>query len=144
MMERASVVKFYNFFLFFLESFYKTIAHKPFIHCHQYTFSLCGIGLLAIDRILEALRNGDWHEIGEITQRLQIGKSQVELISSFLATYDFLEFDHKSKRIRLSPQLQRFLRKIIEVESEETSKKKQASHTSVISFLNRSVSLTGF
>lgn len=100
--------------------------------------------MLAIDRILEAIRDGDWHEIGDITQRLQIEEPQVELISSFLATYDFLEFDHKSKRIRLSPQLQRFLGKITEVEGEETSKKKQASHASMISFLNRSVSLTGF
>ena len=98
----------------------------------------------AIDKILEALRNGDWHEIGEITQRLQIRESQVELISSFLATYDFLEFDRKSKRIRLSPQLQRFLGKITKVEGEEASKKKQASNASMISFLSRSISFAGF
>jgi hypothetical protein len=100
--------------------------------------------LLAIDRILEVLRNGDWHEIGEITLRLQIGEPQVELISDFLATYDFLEFDRKSKRVRLSPQLQRFLRKITEVEGEETSKKKQASHAGMVSFVSRSVSLRCF
>lgn len=100
--------------------------------------------MFAIDRILEAIRNGDWHEIGEITQRLQMGESQVELISSFLATYDFLEFDRKVKRIRLSPQLQRFLRKIAEVEGEETSKKKRASHAGMISFLTRLISFTRF
>jgi hypothetical protein len=99
--------------------------------------------LLAIDRILEALRNGDWHEIGEITQKLRMGESQVELISSFLATYDFLEFDPKARKIRLSPQLRRFLRKITEVEGDETIKKKQASRASPTTFINRSVSFTG-
>ncbi len=83
--------------------------------------------MLIIDEILDVVRNGEWHRIKEIAQKTKLSESKVELVSGFLATYDFLEFDKESKRIRVSQQLQHFLSKIGEVESKEAIGKKQHS-----------------
>ena len=80
--------------------------------------------MLAIDKIFEILDNGDWHKLTEVAEKTGTQKSKVKLISSFLANYDFLEFDKKTDRIRLSNQLQSFLRKIRKIEQEETGEKK--------------------
>ncbi len=77
--------------------------------------------MLAIDEILELLKNGDWHGLKEISNKTQLKKFKVELITSFLAEYDFLEFDKKEKRIKLSPQLLHFLEKIQDIEQETVS-----------------------
>jgi len=83
--------------------------------------------MLAIDKIFEILDNGDWHKLTEVAERTGTQKSKVELISSFLANYDFLEFDKKDEKIRLSIQLQIFLRTIRRIEREEAGEKKRTA-----------------
>jgi len=68
--------------------------------------------LLPIDEILSMLQNGEWHRLKEIADKTRLHEFKVELITSFLAEYDFLEFDKKEKKIKLSPQLLLFLKKI--------------------------------
>jgi len=68
--------------------------------------------LLPIDEILAMLRNGGWHGLKEIADKTRLHEFKVKLIASFLAEYDFLEFNKKEKKIKLSPQLLLFLRKI--------------------------------
>ena len=87
--------------------------------------------MLAIDKILDAIHNGEWHEIKEVTGKTKLKESQIELISGFLAAYDFLELDRKSRRIRLSPQLRHFLDKIHEIEKGEAPDKKNLSVSSI-------------
>ncbi len=72
--------------------------------------------MLAIDQILDLLKNGEWHELREIVDRAQLHEVKVEIITSFLAEYDFLEFDKEEKKIKLSPQLQLFMKKIKDIE----------------------------
>jgi DNA-binding IclR family transcriptional regulator len=81
--------------------------------------------LLLIDEILELLKNGEWHELKEIAEKTRLKDLKVELITTFLAEYDFLEFDKKCRRIRLSPQLRLFLKKLERVENEEHIGKKE-------------------
>lgn len=83
--------------------------------------------MLAIDKIFEILDNGNWHNLTEVAEKTGTQKSKVELISSFLANYDFLEFDKKAERVRLSNQLQIFLRTIREIEREEADEKKRTA-----------------
>nr|MDO8133967.1 hypothetical protein [Candidatus Njordarchaeum guaymaensis] len=73
------------------------------------------------DKIFEVLANGNWHRLTEVAEKTGTKELKVELISSFLSTYDFLEFDKKAKRIRLSTQLHSFLEKISEIELEESA-----------------------
>ena len=75
--------------------------------------------MLAIDRIFEILCNGEWHRLSEVAEKAGTQESKVRLISSFLSAYDFLEFDEKTKKMRLSTQLHSFLEKIKEVEQKE-------------------------
>lgn len=83
--------------------------------------------MLAIDRIFEILHNGNWHRLSEVAEKAGTQEAKVELISSFLSTYDFLEFDKKTKRIKLSSELQGFLEKIEEVEQKESMEKGRCS-----------------
>ena len=83
--------------------------------------------VLAIDKIFEILDNGNWHKLTEVAEKTGTQKSKVELISSFLANYNFLEFDKKTERIRLSNQLQIFLTKIRKIEQEETGEKRRTA-----------------
>jgi len=83
--------------------------------------------VLAIDEILELLKNGEWHELKQIAKEAQLQEFKVELITSFLAEYDFLEFDKKEKKIKLSPQLLHFLKKIEHAEQETIRQKRSLS-----------------
>jgi len=83
--------------------------------------------MLEIDKIFEILDNGDWHKLTEVAEKTGTQKSKVELISSFLANYDFLEFDKNAGRIRLSAQLQIFLKKIRKVEREQVVERRRAA-----------------
>jgi len=73
----------------------------------------------AIDVILTLLSNGEWHSLKEIADETNLHEFKVELVTSFLAEYDFLEFDKKEKKIKLSLQLLLFLKKIENIEREE-------------------------
>ena len=72
--------------------------------------------LLAIDQILDLLRNGEWHEVREIVDKTRLHEFKVEVIANFLVEYDFLVFNKEEKKIKLSPQLQLFLKKIKDIE----------------------------
>jgi len=75
--------------------------------------------LHAIDSILEILNNGEWHTLTEVAKKAGTERSKVQLISSFLTAYDFLEFDKKTEKIRLSSQIQVFLKKVRKIEREK-------------------------
>jgi len=83
--------------------------------------------MLAIDKIFEILNNGDWHRLTEVAEKTGTQESKIELISSFLSAYDFLEYDKKTKRIKLSTELQDFFEKIKEIEHKEAAGKSSCS-----------------
>ncbi len=84
--------------------------------------------MLAIDEILALLKNGEWHELREIVDKTQLREFKVELVSSLLAEYGFLEYDKKEKKIKLSPQLLLFLKKIEDLERSEAAEHKCSFH----------------
>ena len=103
-------------------------AHKPFIlSTTKQSTVVEKQTLIAIDEILGLLRNGEWHAVKEIAEKSQLQEFKVELITSFLAEYDFLEFDQKEKRIKLSPQLELFLSKIEDIDREASKQRRNLS-----------------
>ncbi len=90
--------------------------------------------MLAVDKIFEILGNGSWHKLTEVAEKTGTQRKKVELISSFLAAYDFLEYDKKTRRIRLSDQLQSFLRTIRKIEQEEMHEKRRTAVMSLFLF----------
>lgn len=81
----------------------------------------------AIDRIFEILTNGDWHKVTEVAEKIGTQESKIKLVSSFLSAYSFLEYDKKTKKIKLSTEMQDFFEKIKEVEQKEAAEKKNRS-----------------
>lgn len=77
----------------------------------------------AIDKILDVLNNGDWHRIAEVAEETGTQESKIELISSFLSVYDFLEYDKETRKIKLSAELRGFLKKIREIEQKENARR---------------------
>lgn len=71
-----------------------------------------------IDNILELLKNGEWHDLEEISKRTRLDKFKVELLTNFLAEYNFVELDKKEQRTRLTPPLLNFIKKIQGTEKE--------------------------
>jgi len=72
-----------------------------------------------IDEILDVLKNGKWHDLKKISEETQLQGLKVELITNFLAEYDFIELNEKERKTRLTPQLLDFLRKIRDIEKKE-------------------------
>jgi len=83
--------------------------------------------MFAIDKILEILNNGDWHRVTEVAEKTGTQESKIKLISSFLSAYDFLEYDKKTKRIKLSTEMQDFFEKIKEAEQKQATEKTTCS-----------------
>jgi len=72
-----------------------------------------------IDEILDVLKNGKWHGLKEISEKTQLQGLKVELLTNFLAEYDFVELNKKEHKTRLTPPLLDFLSKIREIEEKE-------------------------
>jgi len=104
-------------------------AHKPFIlslgNIVSHWLMEMSCNLPAIDQILELLWNGEWHGLPEITDKTGGQEFRVLLITSFLSEYNFLEFNERETKIRLSSELLLFMRKIREIEHEDITGPRQ-------------------
>ena len=78
--------------------------------------------MLAIDAVLRQLKDGKWHDLGEITKKLASHKFRMEMIVSFLSDYGFIEFDKKSRKVKLHLLTHEFIDDIHRVEEEEAMK----------------------
>jgi len=72
-----------------------------------------------IDEILDVLKNGKWHDLKEISEKTQLQGLKVELLTDFLAEYDFIKLNKKEHKTRLTQPLLDFLRKIQGIEEKE-------------------------
>ncbi|UCC58818.1 MAG: hypothetical protein JSW14_02620 [Candidatus Bathyarchaeum sp.] len=74
-----------------------------------------------IDEILWLLRNGKWHELEEIREKIALSKFKVEIAVNFLSEYNFIQLKEKTRRVRLQPLIFEFIKKIQRIEKEELS-----------------------
>jgi len=77
--------------------------------------------LPVIDEILDALKNGQWHDLKEILERTHLSRFKFEILTNFLAEYNFIELDKKKQRTRLTPPLMKFIKKIGMVDEKQES-----------------------
>jgi hypothetical protein len=102
-------------------------SHLSLLHSLKDKHLQRRMAMPAIDKILEVLTNGNWHKLSEVAQKVGTQESKIELISSFLSAYDFLQYDKKTKKVKLSSELQEFFEKIREVEQRVVEKRKRSS-----------------
>ena len=82
------------------------------------------VGLLAVDEVLELLKNGEWHGLSELADRSGLGARKTGLVVRLLCEFGFLVCDEKGKRVKLSGSLLEFLRRVEGLEHEERGVKK--------------------
>jgi len=76
--------------------------------------------LSQIDEIVNVLSNGKWHALKKISEETGLHKDTVDLLTNFLAHYDFVELNKKERKTRLTPSLFNFLRTIQDLEEKES------------------------
>ncbi len=72
----------------------------------------------AIDAIIWLLKDGRWHDLEEITQRIALPRIKTELAISFLVEYDFLQLNKNTKRVKLQSSTREFITQIQKLENE--------------------------
>ena len=71
-----------------------------------------------IDEILILLKNNKWHDLKEITEKVEVSIDQLEHIVDFLLEYGFIQLGLNNKKVKLKPQLFKFLTEIQQLEQE--------------------------
>jgi len=71
------------------------------------------------ETILELLENGKWHYLKEIEEKTHLNNSKVEMVTKFLATYNFVKLDKAKQKVKIDPPTNRFLKKIRKLEKKE-------------------------
>lgn len=75
-----------------------------------------GDNKMPTDTILELLENGKWHYIKEIEEKTHLNNGKVEMVTKFLATYNFVKVDEIKNRVKIDPSTNKFLKKIRKLE----------------------------
>ena len=64
-----------------------------------------------IDRVLELLKDGNWHKLNEIAKQSGLQQSKLEAIVNFLAEYEFICVDKDEQKAKLTHPVVKFLKK---------------------------------
>jgi len=75
--------------------------------------------LWVTDEILWLLKDGRWHELGEIVKKCSLPESKAEMAVSFLSEYGFIEVNKNGRKARLRPLMLKFINEIQYVEKKE-------------------------
>jgi len=75
----------------------------------------------AIDDILCLLKDGEWHDLKEVTKKVAIPKFKVELAVNFLDEYDFIQLNENLRKIKIQPAILKFIEEIQRLEKETLS-----------------------
>jgi len=83
---------------------------------HSLTDATEGDSKMPADAILELLENGKWHYLKEIGEKTHLDNSKVEMVTKFLATYNFIKLDEIKHRVKIDPSTNKFLKRIRKLE----------------------------
>lgn len=72
-----------------------------------------------MDDILKLLEDGKWHDMREVKDNSMLQDLKVEMVMNFLSEYDFVEIDKKRQKVKLTPSLLKFVRKIKIIKEKE-------------------------
>jgi DNA-binding IclR family transcriptional regulator len=72
--------------------------------------------LQVVNVILDLLGDGKWHSLTEVASRVGLHEFKLELVTTFLAEYNFVELDKANRKIRLNMSVTDFLKKIKHIE----------------------------
>jgi len=95
---------------------------KPFkrLHPNSKAFNGSLFTLPKVEDILMLLKNGKWHDLKEIGEKTQLNNLKVKSVTKFLSQYNFIKLNEGEQKIKLDPSMKKFLKKIRQLEGEET------------------------
>ncbi len=67
------------------------------------TYDNAGMGMKALDRILELLHDSQPHSLGEIKVQIALRAEKLALILDFLAEHDFIELRDENSEATITP-----------------------------------------
>jgi len=73
-------------------------------------------GAYLIDQVLISLEDGEWHDLDELSNEVQLPAYKVKKILLFLSEFMFIEFDAEGQRARIAPTTKRWLQRLRQVE----------------------------
>ena len=71
------------------------------------------------ETILRLLENGKWHYLKDIEEKTQLNSGKVENVTKFLANYNFVKLDEAEQKVKLDSLMNRFLKRLRQLENEE-------------------------
>ncbi len=71
------------------------------------------------ETILQLLENGKWHYLNDISEKTSLNTFKVKNVTKFLAKYNFVKLDEAEQKVKLDPPMNRFLKRIKQLENEE-------------------------
>jgi hypothetical protein len=74
---------------------------------------------MSTETILRLLENGKWHYLKDIEKETQLDSAKVEIVTKFLAKYNFVKLDEAKQKVKIDPPTNRFLKRIRQLENEE-------------------------
>lgn len=110
--------------MFVLEAFSEMFPQKSFILLGTIYSVLRGqLHLHVVNVILDFLEDGKWHSLTEMSDKSGLHEFRLEMITSFLAEYDFIKLDKTNRKARLAVSVVDFLKKIKYIEKDEGQKR---------------------
>ena len=70
----------------------------------------------AIDEILWLLKDGEWHDLKEITRKVALPETKAEMVISFLGEFNFIQLNGNIKRAKLQNSMLKFIEEIQRLE----------------------------
>lgn len=62
-----------------------------------------------IEQVIAVLKDGEWHELGEIGGKCTLSELEVESILGFLAEYGFIKIDGSGRKLKVDVSFKMFL-----------------------------------
>ena len=74
-----------------------------------------------LDKILLLLKDGEWHDLKEITQKIALPETKTKIAFDFLNEYNFIQLSEDNKKAKLERPIIEFIEGIQQLEKEETA-----------------------
>ena len=58
---------------------------------------------MSLDRFFTVIKDGEWHSIDELSDRIRLQTSKLTKLSQFLSDHGLLKYDDETHRIKIKP-----------------------------------------
>ncbi|MFQ6063884.1 MAG: hypothetical protein ACE5L6_00230 [Candidatus Bathyarchaeia archaeon] len=62
-----------------------------------------------IDEVVSLIKDDQWHTLEDIIKKTKLPQSQTNKILEFLTNYNFIDYDPKHEKVKVTPSLMKFL-----------------------------------